>query len=87
MLDVKLKVDSPMMADYLAYLFPPESEGGPLKVYARNSVGRLLVARCKISERPVDQSGDGDGRDRLVRRQAEDRGQRRTDLSGRAGQR
>lgn len=23
MLDVKLKVDSPMMADYLAYLFPP----------------------------------------------------------------
>lgn len=65
MLDVKLKVDSPMMADYLAYLFPPESEGGPLKVYARNSVGRLLVAHCKISERPVDQSG-GDGRDRLV---------------------
>lgn len=59
MLDVKLKVDSPMMADYLAYLFPPESEGGPLKVYARNSVGRLLVAHCKVSELPVDLPGDG----------------------------
>lgn len=49
MLDVKLKVDSPMMADYLAYLFPPDSPGGPLKVYARNSIGRLLVAHCKVA--------------------------------------
>ena len=53
MLDVKLKVDSPMMADYLAYLFPPDSPGGPLKVYARNSIGRLLVAHCKVAEGPV----------------------------------
>ena len=52
MLDVKLKVDSLMMADYLAYLFPPESEGGPLKVYARNSVGKLLVTHYKVSEVP-----------------------------------
>lgn len=59
MLDVKLKVDSPMMADYLAYLFPPGSPGGPLKVSARNSVGKLLVAHCKVSDRPVSLDGDG----------------------------
>lgn len=58
MLDVKLKVDSPMMADYLAYLFPPDSPGGPLKVYARNSIGRLLVAHCKVAEGPVALEGD-----------------------------
>ena len=58
MLDVKLKVDSPMMADYLAYLFPPERPGGPLKVYARNSIGRLLVAHCKVAEGPVALEGD-----------------------------
>lgn len=57
--DVKLKVDSPMMADYLAYLFPPESPDGPLKVSARNSVGKLLIAHCKVSERPVPSDGDG----------------------------
>lgn len=57
MLDVKLKVDSPMMADYLAYLFPPGTPGGPLKVYARNSIGRLLVAHCKVSEGPVTPEG------------------------------
>ena len=58
MLDVKLKVDSPMMADYLAYLFPPDSPGGPLKVYAGNSIGRLLVAHCKVAEGPVALEGD-----------------------------
>ena len=58
MLDVKLKVDSPMMADYLAYLFPPDSPGGPLKVYARNSIGKLLVAHCKVAEGPVALEGD-----------------------------
>ena len=57
MLDVKLKVDSLMMADYLAYLFPPESSGGPLKVCARNSIGKLLIAHCKVSERPVPMEG------------------------------
>ena len=54
MLDVKLKVDSPMMADYLAYLFPPEWPGGPLKVYDRNSLGKLRVAHCKVSECPPE---------------------------------
>lgn len=59
MLDVKLKVDSLMMADYLAYLFPPDSPGGPLKVCARKSIGKLLVAHCKVSDRPVPADGDG----------------------------
>lgn len=59
MLDVKLKVDSPMMADYLAYLFPPENPGGPLRVSARGSVGKLLVAHCRVSDRPVPADGGG----------------------------
>ena len=49
--DVKLKVDSPMLADYLAWLFPPEKEEGALKVKASNSMGRLLVAHCHVDDR------------------------------------
>lgn len=52
--DVKLKVDSPMLADYLAWLFPPSEEGGPLKVTAGNSMGRLLVAHCHVNDSPGD---------------------------------
>lgn len=52
MADVKLKVNSPILADYLAWLFPPEAEDGPLRVTATNSLGRLLVAHCHIEEDP-----------------------------------
>lgn len=52
MLDVKLKVQSPMLADYMAWLFPPVVKGGPLVVKAGNSMGRLLVAHCRASVIP-----------------------------------
>lgn len=58
MLDVKLKVDSTLLADYLRYLFPSEKDGGPLAVRASNSLGRLLVAHCRPAERPVSVDGD-----------------------------
>lgn len=58
MLDVKLKADSALMADYLRYLFPPERDGGPLMVTATNSVGRLMVAHCRAVDRPVGVDGD-----------------------------
>lgn len=52
MLDVKLKVSTPMLADYLAFLFPPREPGGPLAVKAGNAMGRLLVAHCRASAIP-----------------------------------
>ena len=52
MLDVKLKVQSPMLADYMAWLFPPVVKGGPLVVKAGNAMGRLLVAHCRASVTP-----------------------------------
>ena len=61
MLDVRLKVYSPMLADYLAWLFPPREPGGPLAVKAGNSMGRLLVAHCKSSETPVKTVDQEDG--------------------------
>ncbi len=50
MTDVKLKVDNPMLADYLAWIFPPDKEGAPLRVTAGNSIGRLLVAHCQVTD-------------------------------------
>ncbi|MBR1926173.1 MAG: hypothetical protein IJ840_00195 [Bacteroidales bacterium] len=48
-----MKVYSPILADYLAWLFPPREPGGPLIVRAGNPMGKLLVAHCRVSDTPV----------------------------------
>lgn len=52
MMVVKLKVDSPVLADYLRYLFPPD-DSGVLKVSSVPALGKLLVAHVRESGRPV----------------------------------
>lgn len=49
---VKLKVDSQMYADYMAYLFPP-GEDGVLKVTSEHLMGKLLIAHCREAPRPI----------------------------------
>ena len=49
---VKLKVDSQIMCDYLRFLFPP-GDNGALKVSSVSAVGKLIIAHCRESGRPV----------------------------------
>lgn len=54
---VKLKVDSKMYADYIAYLFPPGTDGA-LKVSSEHMMGKLLIAHCREAPRPMFESDD-----------------------------
>ena len=49
---IKLKVDSPILGDYLKFLFPP-GEDGALKVSSVPAIGKLLIAHCRESGYPV----------------------------------
>lgn len=49
---VRLKVDSKMYADYLAYLFPPDADG-VLKVTSEHLLGNLLISHCREAPRPI----------------------------------
>lgn len=49
---VKLKIESQMYADYIAYLFPPD-EDGVLKVSSEHLMGKLLIAHCRVAPRPI----------------------------------
>ena len=49
---VKLKIESQMYADYIAYLFPPD-EDGVLKVSSEHLMGKLLIAHCREAPRPI----------------------------------
>lgn len=50
--DVKLKVPSSLLADYLSFLFPPSEPGGPLVVHCGYPLGRLLCAHCQARKDP-----------------------------------
>lgn len=52
-MEVKIKIDNPMLADYLKYLFHPTSDR-LLKVNSEHGMGKLLIAHCRISQRQVD---------------------------------
>lgn len=54
MATVKLKVTSKMHEDFLRWRYPPD-ESGSLAVRS-DILGRLLVAHCRISDRPVASS-------------------------------
>lgn len=49
---VQLRVDNPMLTDYLSYLFPPE--GASLKVNSEHGMGKLIIAHCRESPKPVE---------------------------------
>lgn len=54
---VQLKVDNPMLTDYLCHLFP--LDGTDLKVNSEHGMGRLIIAHCRESPKPVNPvSGD-----------------------------
>lgn len=55
---VKLKIDSQMYADYLAYLFPP-NEDGVLMVSSEELMGKLLISHCRESFRKTEISEEG----------------------------
>ncbi len=51
-MDVQFSPQSPMMADYLRHLFPPDADGN-LQVKSTNDVGRLIISFCRTSLLPV----------------------------------
>lgn len=54
---IQLRVDNPMLADYLKYLFPQENLY--LRVNSEHAMGRLIIAHCRESMKPVPSvSGD-----------------------------
>lgn len=58
MITVKLKVSSQVMADYLRYLFPPDTDGY-LAVSSVTPMGKLLIAHCRTSGLPIKElTGD-----------------------------
>lgn len=59
-MDVWFKAPSAMLADYMRHLFPPEEEGGPLKVSLTSGMGRLLVAHLSVCQQrpPVPDGPD-----------------------------
>lgn len=57
MVHVKLKVNSQVNLDYLAYRYPPDA-AGTLAV-SSDTLGKLLIAHCRISDMPVMEP-DGD---------------------------
>lgn len=48
---------SALLADFLRYIFPPESKDGPLKVTSTCATGALLVALAEPSAFPVQPAG------------------------------
>ncbi|MDD7454965.1 MAG: hypothetical protein PUK70_01745 [Bacteroidales bacterium] len=52
MSDVKLKVTTKMLADYMRHLFPAD-DGGCLQVSSTLSLGRLIIAHAATSPVPV----------------------------------
>lgn len=48
---IQLRVDNPMLTDYLRHLFPPE--GTALKVNSEHGMGKLIIAHCRESSKPV----------------------------------
>lgn len=49
---VQLRIDNPMLFDYIGYLFP--AEGGILKVNSEHGLGKLIIAHCRQSPKPVE---------------------------------
>ena len=64
-MEVQLKIDNAMLADYLRYLFP-SADGGTLKVTSEHGLGKLIIAHCREMSRPPEYgSGDNIGTLRL----------------------
>lgn len=57
MADVKLKVTSVLLADYLRHIFPSAGDGD-LRVSASNSLGKLLIAHARETSSPVEIVGE-----------------------------
>ncbi len=49
---VQLRIDNPMLLDYIGYLFPVE--GDTLKVNSEHGLGKLIIAHCRQSPKPVE---------------------------------
>lgn len=55
---VQIKIEDQMYADYLRHLFAVENN--ILKVNSEHGMGRLLIAHCRVSAKPVSNlEGDG----------------------------
>ena len=49
---IEFNITSRLLTDYLHYLFPSDNEG-VIKVSSVSNFGKLLIAHCRESERPV----------------------------------
>lgn len=58
MVTVKLKVHSPLNGDFLRWLYPADADGS-LRVKS-DTLGRLIVSHCRVSDRPVESPPGGD---------------------------
>ena len=54
---VNLRINNQLLADYLRYLFPPVDS--VLKVNSEHGMGKLLIAHCRVSSKPVPEVCDG----------------------------
>lgn len=58
MYDCTFVAKSSLLADYLRYIFPPETGGGPLKVTTTRPTGALMVALAEPSAFPFESSAE-----------------------------
>lgn len=52
-MEVYLKLENELLTDYCKYLFPNNNLEGPHIVKGSHQIGALLIAHCRVSERPV----------------------------------